>query len=95
MTYSNDTGIIINDSEAQAIKNSFDSDYYTSHRIPVILQSREIGKVFADIKGDLVVIAGENKKEHEYIIPRSVVSHCDEKQVFIDITANSLEEFEI
>ena len=48
--------------------------------------------MFADIKGDLVVIAGGNKKEHEYIIPRSVVSHCDEKQVFIDITANSLEE---
>lgn len=81
MKYSNDTGIIINDSEAQAIKNSFDSDYYTSHRIPVILQSREIGKVFADIKGDRVVIAGENKKEHEHIIPRSEVSHCDEKQV--------------
>lgn len=56
MTYSNDTGIIINDSEAQAIKNSFDSDYYTSH------QSRDIGKVFADIKGDLVVIAGGNRK---------------------------------
>jgi hypothetical protein len=89
MTYFNDTGIIINDSEAQAIRNSFDSDYYTSH------QSREIGKVFTDIKGDLVVIAGENKKEDEYIIPRSVGSHCDVKQVFIDITANSLEEFEI
>ncbi len=95
MTYSNNTGIIINDSEAQAKKNSFDSDYYTSHRIPVILQSKEIGKVFTDIKGDLVVITGENKKEDEYIIPRSVVSHCDEKQVFFDITANSLEEFEI
>lgn len=81
MKYSNDTGIIINDSEAQAIKNSFDSDYYISHRIPVILQSREIGKVFADIKGDRVVIAGENKKEHEHIIPRSEGSHCDEKQV--------------
>ena len=86
MTYSNDTDTIINDSEAQAIRNSSDWDYYTSH------QSRDIGKVFADIKGDLVVIAGGNKKEHEYIIPRSVVSHCDEKQVFIDITANSLEE---
>jgi hypothetical protein len=48
--------------------------------------------VLADIKDDLVVIAGGNKKEHEYIIPRPVVSHCDEKQVFIDITANSLGE---
>ena len=95
MTYANDIDIITNDSEAQAIKNSFDSDYYTSHRIPVIFQSREIGKVFADIKGNLVVIAGENKKEQKYIIPRSVVSHCDEKQVFVDITANSLKEFEI
>ena len=45
MTYSGDTTIITSDSEEQAIKNSFDSDYYASHRIPVIIRSKEIGKV--------------------------------------------------
>lgn len=94
MAYSNDTNIITSDSEERTIKNSFDSDYYASHRIPVIIQSKEIEKVFADVKGNLVVIAGENRKEHEYLIPKSRVSHCDEKQVFIDISA-SLKEFEI
>jgi hypothetical protein len=94
MTYSGDTTIITSDSGEQAIKNSFDPDNYASHRITVIIRSKEIGKVFANVKGNIVAIAGENRKEHEYIIPRSVVSHCDEKQVFIDISANSLKEFE-
>ena len=94
MTYSGDTTIITSDSEEQTIKNSFDSDYNASHRIPAIIRSKEIGKVFADVKGSIVVIAGENRKEHEYLIPKSRVSHCDEKQVFIDISANSLKEFE-
>ena len=30
--------------QGQNIKNAFDSSYYASHRIPVILESREIGK---------------------------------------------------
>jgi len=50
MTYSGDTTIIItSDSGEQAIKNSFDSNYYASRRIPVILKRREIGKVFAEV----------------------------------------------
>ncbi|MGB8641343.1 MAG: hypothetical protein WCD28_03570 [Nitrososphaeraceae archaeon] len=74
MTYYGDTTIIItSDSGEQAIKNSFDPDYYASHRIPLIIRSKEIGKVFADVKGNIVVIAGENRKEHEYLIPKSKV----------------------
>ena len=92
MTYSGDTTIITSDSGEQAIKNSFDPDYYASQRIPVIIWSKEIGKVFANVKGNIVVIAGENRKELEYLIPKSRVSHCDEKQVFIDISANSLKK---
>jgi hypothetical protein len=49
-------------------KTTFDSTYYSSRRIPVVLHRREIGRVFAEVKDDLVVIAGENKKEHEYLI---------------------------
>lgn len=59
MTYSGDTTIITSDSGEQAIKNAFDPDYYASHPIPVIIRSKEIGKVFADVKGNIVVIAGE------------------------------------
>lgn len=81
--------------QGQNTKYTFDSSYYTSHRIPVKLQSREIGKVFAEVNDNLVVIAGENKKEHEYLIPKSKVSHYDERQVCISITDNTLKEFEI
>jgi hypothetical protein len=75
--------------------NNLDSDYFALHRIPVIVQGREIGKIFAEAKDNLVVIAGENKKEHEYLIPKSKVSHYDNKRVYLNILDNSLEEFEV
>lgn len=80
MTSPADINIITKDSEAQGFKNSFDSNYYASRRIPVILEMREIGKVFAEVKDNLVVIAGEDRKEHEYLIPKSKVSYFDDKQ---------------
>ena len=71
--------------------NNLDSDYFALHRIPVVVQGREIGKIFAEAKDNLVVIAGENKKEHEYLIPKSKVSHYDNKRVYLNILDNSLE----
>ena len=47
------------------------------------------------MKDNLVVIAGENKKEHEYFIPKSKVSRYDDKQVYLNILNNSLKEFEV
>ena len=97
MLFGKDTAITAKDryDQGQNIRNTLDSSYYTSHRIPVLLQSREIGKVFAEDTDNLVVIAGENKKEHEYLIPKSKVSHYDERQICVSITNNSLKEFEI
>lgn len=92
MTSTND---IINNDNAINSKTVFDSAYCISRRIPVILHRREIGKVFAEVKDDLVVIAGENKKEHEYLIPKSKVSYFDEKQLYVSINDNSLKDFEI
>ncbi|MGH9976272.1 MAG: hypothetical protein ACRD8Z_10620 [Nitrososphaeraceae archaeon] len=89
------TNDIINNDIATISKTIFDSDYYCSHRIPVILHRREIGKVFAEVNDDLVVIAGENKKEHEYLIPKSKVCYFDEKQLHVSINDNSLKDFEI
>ena len=74
-------------------KTTFDSTYYSSRRIPVVLHRREIGRVFAEVKDNPVVIAGENKKEHEYLIPKSKVTHFDEKHLCVSIT--ELKEFEI
>lgn len=87
--------------------NIFEWNYYAYYRIPVIIsnkiisndgkstiQGREIGKVFAEYKDNLVVIDGENKKEREYLIPKSKIDRYDEKQIYLNISDDSLNEFE-
>jgi hypothetical protein len=96
------------DSEAQNDSNSFEWSYYANYRTPVminyneisrdgksIIQSREIGKVFAEYKDNLVIIDGENKKKHEYLIPKIKVDHYDDKLVCLNISDSSLKEYEI
>lgn len=51
--------------------------------------------MFAEVKDNLVIIAGKNKKELEYLIPKTKVDHCDDKQVYLSISGDSLKEFEI
>ena len=92
MTSTRDT---ISNNNVFNYKTTFDSTYYSSRRIPVVIHRREIGRVFAVVKDNLVVIAGENKKEYEYLIPKSKVTHFDEKLLCVSITDNSLKEFEI
>jgi hypothetical protein len=75
--------------------NTIDLDYFALHRIPVIVQGREIGKIFAEAKDNLVVIAGENVKEHEYLIPKSKISNHDDKKVYLNLLDSSLKEFEV
>ena len=43
----------------------------------------------------VVIIDGENKKEHEYLIPKTKVDHYDEDEVYFNISKTSLKEFEI
>jgi hypothetical protein len=61
--------------------NGFLGNYYASDRaaafmnydndIKSIIQDREFGRVSTEYKDCLVVIDGENKKEHKYLIPIS------------------------
>jgi hypothetical protein len=94
-------------SKVRNIDNSL-GNYCAFHRIPVIIDynkisndgknivhRREIGKVFAEYNDKLVIIDGENKKEHEYLIPKSKVDHYGDKQVYLNISDNALKEFEI
>jgi hypothetical protein len=60
-----------------------------------ILQCREIGRVFAEYKDKLVIIDGENKKEHEYLIPKTKVDRYSDKRVYFNLSEDSLKEFEI
>lgn len=79
------------------------NDYYAFYRAPVMMrddnstiQSREIGRVFTEYKDKLVIIDGEDRKEHEYLIPKSKVDRYGDKQIYLDISSiQSLREFEI
>lgn len=73
--------------------------FYASRRAPAIINyngsNKEIGRVFAEYKDKLLVIDGENKKEHEYLIPKSRVGRFGDSQVYFNVTENSLKDFEI
>jgi hypothetical protein len=55
-------------------------EYYASHRASAIINysevsksiidGKEVGRVFAEFRDKLVIIDGENKKEHVYLIPK-------------------------
>ena len=73
--------------------------YYASRRAPAIVNSNgsdiEIGRVFAEYKDRLLVIDGENKKEHEYLIPKSRIHRFGDNQVYFNMTERTLKDFEI
>jgi hypothetical protein len=78
-------------------KNEADNaNYYASQRAPAIINhTLKIGRVFAEYKDNLVIIDGENKKEREYLIPKSRVDRYGDKEVYLNILESSLKEFEI
>jgi len=79
--------------------------YYATNRSPAIInhdkdnksivQDLEIGRVFAEYKDKLVIIDGENKKEHEYLIPKTKVHRYGDMRVYFNLSEESLKEFEI
>jgi hypothetical protein len=102
----NDSAAIENDGMKNT-KDPFDWNYYTFYRIPVIINDkiisndamstvtgREIGRVFAEYKDSLVVINGENKKDREYLIPKRKMDRYDKNQIFLNISGDSLKDFE-
>ena len=70
--------------------------YYITNRASAILCSKdiEIGHVFAEYKDKLVIIDGENKKEHEYLIPKTKVDRYGDKNIYFNISEDTLKEFE-
>jgi hypothetical protein len=71
--------------------------YYVSNRASAILcnKDREIGRLFAEYKDMLVIIDGDNKKEREYLIPKTKVDRYDDKYVYFNISEDTLKEYEI
>ena len=81
--------------KSEATIDSLDN-YYASHRAPAIINNKlKIGRVFAEYKDKLVIIDGEDKKEHEYLIPKTKVDRYGDSEVYFNISESSLKEFEI
>jgi len=58
--------------------------YYADHRAPAILsqnKERKIGTVFAEYKDKLIIVDGEVKKEHVYLIPKNKVDLYGDKKI--------------
>lgn len=51
--------------------------------------------MFAEYKDELVIIDGENKKEREYLIPKTKVDRYGDNEVYFNLSEESLKEFEI
>ena len=92
-------------SKAKNINDSL-GNYYASSRAHAIInhnnkdnknisQDLEFGRVFAEYKDKLVIIDGELKKEHEYLIPKAKVDRYGDKRVYFNLSEESLKEFEI
>ena len=83
-------------SKAKNIDVSLGS-YYASHRASAILsrdKDRGFGKVIAEYKDKLIILDGEFKREHVYFIPKIRIDHYGDKRVYINISEESLKEFE-
>jgi hypothetical protein len=97
------TYFIMQNSEVHS-NNSLQS-YYAFHRVSAVLthkeisesklQYREIGTVLFEHENSLIVVAGENRKEHVYLIPITKVDHCGNNKVYCKIPESSLKGFEI
>ena len=82
--------------ESKNINNSL-GDYYASHRASAILshnKDKEIGKLIAEYKDRLIVLDGEVKKDHVYLIPKIRIDLYGDKQVYFNIPESLLKEFE-
>jgi hypothetical protein len=53
------------------------------------------GNVIAEYKDKLVIIEGESVKSHEYIVPKSTVDHYDGKNVYLNISRDTLLELDV
>ena len=84
-------------SKAKNIDVSLGS-YYASHRASAILsrdKDREFGKVIAEYENRLIIVDDVIKREHVYFIPKIRIDHYGDKRVYVNISEESLKEFEM
>ena len=73
-------------------------DCYAFYRASAVLShnKHEFGTVIAESKNKLIIVDNEISREHVYLIPKSRIDrYGGDKQLYINIPANSLKEFEM
>jgi hypothetical protein len=83
-------------SEVDNIRESL-GRYYASHASAVLShhsRNIEFGTAIAEHKDRLIIIDGEIKKEHLYLIPKIRIHHYGDNRVYFNIPENLLSEFE-
>ena len=71
---------------------------YNANTVKAFLDDRCIidhGKVIAEYKDKLIILDGEFKRDHVYFIPKIRIDHYGDKRVYVNISEESLKEFEI
>ena len=75
--------------------SDFLPDYPLKKKVRWSMNSKQPSRyIKAKIKKDLI-IDGENKKEHEYLIPKTKINRYGDNEVYFNLSEESLKEFEI
>jgi hypothetical protein len=62
--------------------------------LEIIVKIKKLEKYLVNTKDKLVIISGEARKEHSYLIPKTKIHHYGDRRVYLNLSESSLKEFE-
>lgn len=68
--------------------------FYSTQALLNDNRKREL-EVIAEAKNNLIIVDDEIIREHVYLIPKTKVDRCNDRQVYFKIPEKSLKEFEM
>jgi hypothetical protein len=69
--------------------------FYSAQALLNHNMERKFGTLIAESKKKANYSYDEIIREHVYLIPKTKVDHCSDRQVYFNIPENSLKEFEM
>jgi len=73
-------------------------DYCRFYSAPALLnhnREKQFGTVIAEAKNRLIIVDDEIIRKHVYLIPKSRVDRYSSKQIYFNVTEDSLKDFEM
>ena len=74
------------------------ANYCAFYRAQALLNhntEKEFGTVIAQSKNRVIIVDDEISRKHVYLIPKIRVERYSSKQIYFNITENSLKDFEL